>query len=65
MKEFFTKSTVEAQCWCNRCGKQTIHRIDNGRKGACLTCMDRLEKMHAQLSLLKPLETEEQLELFK
>ena len=42
-----------------------MHRIDNGRKGPCLTCMERLEKQHSQLTLLKPVPEEEQLELFK
>jgi len=65
MKEHFTKRTIEAQCWCNKCFRNTMHRIDNGRKGPCLTCMERLEKQHSQLTLLKPVPEEEQLELFK
>jgi ribosomal protein L44E len=32
-----TKNTVEASLWCDSCGKHTMHRIDTGRKGPCLS----------------------------
>jgi hypothetical protein len=32
----YTKATVSAQVWCNVCGRETEHRIDNGRRGPCL-----------------------------
>jgi ribosomal protein L44E len=44
MKEHYTKRTVEVQTWCKVCGRNTQHRVDDGRKGPCLICMDRLEK---------------------
>ena len=31
-----SKLTVEAQEWCQSCGKLTFHRIDDGRRGPCL-----------------------------
>lgn len=65
MKEHFTKSTIEAQCWCLKCNRSTMHRVDNGRKGPCLRCLEELEKKHVQLSLIKPAPEEEQLELFQ
>jgi hypothetical protein len=39
MPEHYTKSTVEASCWCLKCGKPTPHRIDDGRRGPCLVCL--------------------------
>jgi hypothetical protein len=41
MPEHFTKNTVEATVWCKRCGKVTPHRIDDGRRGPCLVCLER------------------------
>jgi hypothetical protein len=40
MTEHFTKNTVSATFWCGKCGKRTQHRVDAGRKGPCLECMD-------------------------
>ncbi len=36
MPEHYTKNTIEATCWCKKCGKATQHRIDDGRRGPCL-----------------------------
>ena len=41
-KFHFQKNTVEASCWCAPCGKETPHRIDNGRRGPCLVCLGKL-----------------------
>ena len=43
MPEHFTKNTVEASFWCNKCGKPTPHRVDSGRRGPCLICLARVE----------------------
>lgn len=43
MKDFFTKSTVEAMCWCQKCRKETFHQVHGGRPHACFECMKRLE----------------------
>lgn len=36
MPHHFTKATVSASFYCNSCGKDTEHRIDDGRRGPCL-----------------------------
>ena len=41
MTEHYTKSTVEASVWCRVCGKNTMHRIDNGIVGPCRQCLTR------------------------
>ncbi len=57
--EHYTKSTVSAAAWCNPCRRQTQHRVDNGRKGPCLECINRAEderaKRLAEQSRRKPL----------
>jgi hypothetical protein len=42
MSEHYTKGTVEASCWCSRCGGMSPHRIDGGRRGPCLVCLGKL-----------------------
>jgi hypothetical protein len=39
MAYHFTKSTIEASFWCNKCGRETMHRVDSGRRGPCLVCL--------------------------
>jgi len=53
MAEHFPSSTVSAEFWCSKCQKFTQHTIDDHRKGRCLNCIDRLEKLHAA-ALPKP-----------
>lgn len=36
MGEHFTRNTETATAWCAKCGRNTEHRIDGGRKGPCL-----------------------------
>lgn len=43
MTEHFTRSTVSSAFHCAKCGKQTQHRIDSGRKGPCLECIARYD----------------------
>jgi hypothetical protein len=43
MPEHFTKAAVAATWLCKKCGKPTLHRVDDGRRGPCLACLDRLE----------------------
>jgi len=38
MRHFFTKSTVEAEMWCQRCHKETMWRIMGRRPGYCMVC---------------------------
>jgi hypothetical protein len=37
----YTKSTVEASIWCNRCNKETLWRIADGRRQYCIPCYER------------------------
>lgn len=43
MKEHFTRNTVEAEAWCSRCGRRTMHRVDGVKLGPCLVCVARCE----------------------
>ena len=64
MPEHYTKNTIAVSVWCNPCGKFTIHRVDDGRRGPCLECIrKREEAIRAQGELLKKPEPE-QLGLF-
>jgi hypothetical protein len=42
MPEHYTKNTVSASFWCNKCGKETSHRVDGNRRGPCIPCMERV-----------------------
>jgi hypothetical protein len=42
-RHHYTRNTVSAALYCKKCGQETQHRIDGGRKGPCLPCMARLE----------------------
>jgi hypothetical protein len=39
MPEHYTKNTVSASVWCNKCGKHTPHLIQDGRRGPCEICL--------------------------
>ncbi len=55
MPEHFTKATVEATFWCAKCGKPTPHTVVDGRRGACLTELARLnEQAAASAAAVKP-----------
>jgi hypothetical protein len=41
MPEHFTRNTVSATFWCSKCGKATMHRVDDRRRGPCFVCMER------------------------
>lgn len=41
MGHHYTRSTVEAQEYCNRCNKQTMHQVFDRRLANCLECMKR------------------------
>ena len=61
MTQHFTRLTVSAAFYCGKCGKQTQHRIDSGRKGPCLECIARYDNAP---KVVKP-EEEKQEELFR
>jgi len=48
MTQHYTKLTVEAQHYCNKCGRMTMHRVDDGRLGPCLECIKKLDQVHEQ-----------------
>jgi hypothetical protein len=39
MTQHYTRNTVEAEAWCRKCSKFTMHRIDGVKLGPCLKCM--------------------------
>jgi len=41
MSEHYTKNTLAASCWCKVCHKETLHRVDGGRRGPCLDCLNK------------------------
>jgi hypothetical protein len=43
MSEHFSRNTVSASFYCGRCKKFTQHRIDSGRKGPCLDCIEKYD----------------------
>ena len=58
MTEHFTKNTVSAAFPCPKCKTTTQHRIDGGRKGPCLVCIEKLEAAH-QSPKLAPVKQED------
>ena len=52
MSEHFTKNTLEITAYCARCAKQTQHRVDGGRKGPCLDCLE-MRRIEAEASRIK------------
>lgn len=48
MSEHYTRSTVSVSSWCSKCQKFTQHRVDAGRKGPCLDCIERADREHAE-----------------
>ena len=43
MGHHFTRNTVSAPLFCNKCEKVTQHRVDDRRAGPCIPCMERQE----------------------
>jgi hypothetical protein len=37
-RHHLSKNTVSETYHCNKCGRSTPHRVDDGRKGPCLVC---------------------------
>lgn len=40
MTEHYTKNTVSVSAWCPKCRKETMHRVDAGRRGPCQACIE-------------------------
>jgi hypothetical protein len=37
-----------ASVWCAKCGKSTMHSVFDGRRGACLDCLEKLNAIPAK-----------------
>jgi len=59
MPEHYTRNTLECTVYCKRCGKDTQHRVDGGRRGPCLECIKRLELQNEFERIKKGIEEEE------
>lgn len=53
MPEHFTRNTCEAKCWCNKCGKPTMHMVTDRRRSSCLDCIAKLESENTELKRLE------------
>lgn len=42
MPEHYTKNVQQATFWCSTCHADTLHRVDKGRRGPCLSCLENL-----------------------
>ena len=38
MAEHYTRSTTGLMSWCNRCRRDTWHKVSYGHKGECTSC---------------------------
>ncbi len=38
MTQYYTSNTISVARWCNKCRKQTQHRVDGHRAGPCMEC---------------------------
>ena len=47
MTEHYTKQTVSASAFCRKCNRSTEHRVDAGRLGPCMRCVENLQAEHA------------------
>lgn len=48
MTQHFSKNTVSASFYCNKCRKFTQHKISDGRKSHCLECAVKLDQLCAE-----------------
>lgn len=64
-KFHFTKSTVQANCWCNRCNKETPWRISGGKRAYCIPCYEKSGKVVPKFVAAHPPESDPQGDLFK
>ncbi len=40
MGQHYTRHTVETSAWCNKCGKNTPHRVADKRLQYCIPCYE-------------------------
>lgn len=64
MPEHYPLAMVEVRVWCKVCNKETMHRVDNRRRGPCLACIKKREDEH-NAALAQPTRpAPKQLEMF-
>jgi hypothetical protein len=44
MTQHYTLNTVEASEWCNKCGKNTPHRVADRRLQYCIPCWEKSQQ---------------------
>ena len=59
MPEHWTRNTLEVTAYCNKCADFTQHRVDGGRRGPCIACIDRLILKSQVQRIRKGLEQEQ------
>ncbi len=47
MSEHYSKQTVSVSHFCLKCKCQTQHRVDGGRLGPCMRCIETRQVEHA------------------
>lgn len=52
MTQHYPKNTVFATHYCRKCSGFTQHRVDGGRVGPCIPCMEKLEAEHQERASL-------------
>jgi hypothetical protein len=65
MTEHYTKNTESATSYCKKCGRNTGHRVDDGRLGPCLDENHPVPLVRAKIPKLGLPDEPEQKELFK
>jgi len=54
MAEHYTRNTIEATAWCNRCNRVTLHRVDGVKKGPCIDPQHPQPPVRAQIPQFDP-----------
>jgi len=57
--EHYTKNTLECTAWCNKCNDFTQHRVNAGRRGPCIACIDKRIAQNEVERIRKGLEQEQ------
>ena len=47
MTEHYTRNTFEVSVWCNKCRKDTPHRVLGGKLAYCIPCFKKSEEVSA------------------
>jgi hypothetical protein len=58
MGQHYTLQTVETSAWCNKCSKNTPHRVAGKRLSFCIPCWER-SKAESEAEKAKPKQPEQ------